>query len=175
MNAKFRTAYSKIWYILNRYILKRNVYVKDNCYFSLKSEVIVDKGGELVIKGSVTVESGSFIGIRNNGKLIIGKGVYINRNSNIVARNNITISDGVTIGPGTCIYDHDHNIKDRGEFITKGVNIGNHVWIGANVIILKGVEIGSNAVIAAGSVITCDVPPNTVIVQKRESTLIELN
>lgn len=174
MSSGLRAAYSKMWYVVNRYILSRNVDIRGNCYLSLKSDVKVDKGGRLDIKGSVTVESGSFVGVRKEGELVIGKSVYINRNCNIVARDNITISDGVTIGPGTCIYDHDHNLKDRGEFVTKSINIGKHVWIGANVIILKGVEIGNNSVIAAGSVITCDVPPNTVVVQKRENTLKEL-
>lgn len=48
-----------------------------------------------------------------------------------------------------------------------------NVWIGANVIILKGVTIGENSVVSAGSIITKDVPANTILVQKRTNTLIE--
>jgi acetyltransferase-like isoleucine patch superfamily enzyme len=42
--------------------------------------------------------------------------------------------------------------------MTKPVHIGNHVWIGMNVMILKGVTIGDGAIIAAGSVVNRDVP-----------------
>lgn len=47
-------------------------------------------------------------------------------------------------------------------YITKPVNIGNNVWIGANAIILKGVTIGAGSIIAAGSVVTKDVPENCI-------------
>ena len=45
---------------------------------------------------------------------------------------------------------------------TKAIVIGDHVWIGKNVTILKGVKIGNNAIIAAGSIVTKDVPNNTL-------------
>ncbi len=44
------------------------------------------------------------------------------------------------------------------------VTIGANVWIGANVTVLPGVAIGDNAVVAAASVVTKDVPVNTVAV-----------
>lgn len=54
------------------------------------------------------------------------------------------------------------------------MTIGDHVWIGANVTILKGVTIGENSVIASGSIVTKDVPANTMFLQKRYTTLIDL-
>ena len=57
-------------------------------------------------------------------------------------------------------YVHSVNgIEDLG----KPVKIGNHVWIGSKVIILKCVTIGENSIIAAGSVVTKDVPPNVTV------------
>ncbi len=46
--------------------------------------------------------------------------------------------------------------------VTKPVIIGDDVWIGARVIILPGVTIGSRVVVGAGSVVTKDLPSNTV-------------
>lgn len=49
------------------------------------------------------------------------------------------------------------------EFLTQEITIGNNVWIGANAVILRGTKIGDYAVIAAGTVVTKDVPSNTVL------------
>lgn len=46
---------------------------------------------------------------------------------------------------------------------TKPIKIGNHVWIGTRVTILKGVTVGDNAIIAAGAVVTHDVPANSIV------------
>ena len=61
-----------------------------------------------------------------------------------------------------------------GGYFCDDVTIGDHVWIGANVTILKGVTIGENSVIASGSIVTKDVPANTMFLQKRYTTLIDL-
>ena len=47
--------------------------------------------------------------------------------------------------------------------MTQPIIIGNHVWIGMNVTILKGVRIGDGAIVAAGAVVTKDVPENTLV------------
>ena len=114
----------------------------------------------------VSIESNTLIGVRDNSKVYIGDGVFINRNCTIVSHNEIRLSDGVTIGPNCCIYDHDHDIKNRGNFITAPVIIGKNVWIGANTVILKGVTIGDGVVVAAGSIVTKDIPPHCLLIQK---------
>lgn len=48
------------------------------------------------------------------------------------------------------------------------------MWLGANVVVLKGVTIGDNAVIAANSVVSKDVPANTLFYEKRERCCREL-
>lgn len=49
------------------------------------------------------------------------------------------------------------------KYVTRPINIGNNVWIGANAIIIKGVTISDNAIIAAGSIVTKDVPANCIV------------
>ena len=105
-----------------------------------------------------------------NSEIILGQRVFINRNCVITARERIALGDNTTIGPGTYIYDHDHD--GLGGYKTKAISIENNVWIGAGCIILKGVSIGHDSVIGAGSVITHDVPPNSHVIQKRVTTYI---
>jgi len=54
-------------------------------------------------------------------------------------------------------YDSKSFVKSRGR-----TEIGNHVWLAANCVILQGVKIGDNAVIAAGAVVTKDVPEGEI-------------
>ncbi|HAT4166205.1 TPA: acyltransferase [Clostridium perfringens] len=103
----------------------------------------------------------------NGGTITIGDNCFINKFCMIISHENIVIGNGTTIGPHTCIYDHDHGYSINSEYNTKKITIGENVWIGAGSIILKGVSIGDNSIIAAGSIVTKDVPSNTVFMQKR--------
>lgn len=83
---------------------------------------------------------------------------------------NITIEDLVLIGSGVHIYTSNHEFTDpekpifsQGHKPIKPVIICKGSWIGANAIILPGVTVGKNSVIGAGSVVTKDVPPFTVV------------
>lgn len=55
------------------------------------------------------------------------------------------------------------DVKEKREEDDKDIIIGNDVWIGMNAIILKGVHIGDGCVIGAGSIITKDVPPYSIV------------
>lgn len=99
----------------------------------------------------------------HGGKITIGNNSFINTNVAITSLESITIGDRVKIANNVVIVDHDHDYQNNmNEYLRQAVVIGNDVWIGANVVILKGVHIGNHAVIAAGSVVNHDVPENTV-------------
>jgi acetyltransferase-like isoleucine patch superfamily enzyme len=100
------------------------------------------------------------------GYLEIGNGTYINPNSLIFCRTKITIGDNCAISWNCEIIDDDMHtlIIDKNTGVSsKEIRIGNRVWVGSNVRILKGVNIGNNSVIASGSVVTHDVPENTLV------------
>ena len=114
----------------------------------------------------------------NGGQIVFEGNNYVNRNTMIVSHEYIKIGKGTTIGPNVLIYDHDHAIGDTSDetgFVTAPIVVGKNVWIGAGVIILKGVTIGDNAVIAAGSIVTKDVEPNVMLLQKRENSIYTVN
>ena len=99
--------------------------------------------------------------------IFIGNKCFINCNVTILDTNYVHIGDEVLIGPGTVISPATHPLKAAERvapcYISKPINIGNRVWIGANATILSGVNIGDNAVIAAGAVVTKDVPANALV------------
>jgi len=83
---------------------------------------------------------------------------------------NITIEDLVLIGSGVHIYTANHEFTDpeqpifsQGHKPVQPVVVCKGSWIGANAIILPGVTVGQNSVVGAGSVVTIDVPPFTVV------------
>ncbi len=86
----------------------------------------------------------------------------------IFCATGIEIGNDVQIGANANIYDTDFHALDHIDrrlgrnTPTAPVYIGDDVWIGANVTVLKGVNIGKRAVIAAGSVVTSHIPADTV-------------
>lgn len=105
-----------------------------------------------------------------NSRIIIGDNVGIS-GSAICATTSVTIGNNVLIGSGCLISDtdshpidwedrlYDRNVKTRKAPIV----IEDNVFIGARSIILKGVTIGEGAVIGAGSVVSKDVPPYSIV------------
>ncbi len=94
----------------------------------------------------------------------IGKNVFINKSCMFVDLGGIELEDHVLIGPDVKILSVNHPLdpKSRREVILKSVKIKCNAWIGAGATICPGVTIGENSVIGAGSVVTKDVPNNTV-------------
>lgn len=98
----------------------------------------------------------------------IGRRTYINRHTIIDASESITIGDDCMIGPFCYLTDHDHTSDHAGRpaggsLRSAPVVLQPRCWIGAHVSILKGVTIGTGAVVGAGSVVTRDVAPGTVV------------
>ncbi|MHC4952014.1 MAG: DapH/DapD/GlmU-related protein [Planctomycetota bacterium] len=81
------------------------------------------------------------------------------------SKSTITIGSDVRIGPNVCFYASGHNIEKGNSFLHEGdkIVIGNNIWIGGGAIVLAGVTIGDNSVVGAGSVVSRDVPANTVV------------
>ena len=97
----------------------------------------------------------------------IGNNFFANFNLTILDEAPVTIGDNVFIGPNVSIYTACHPLEAEARNLrvqwAEAVTIGNSVWIGGNVTILPGVSIGDNCVIGAGSVVTKDVAPNTLV------------
>jgi len=96
----------------------------------------------------------------------VGRNVFINQNCTLYDLGGIDIADEVMIGPNVSLITSGHPIapsRRRDAVIAKPIVIGKNVWIAAGVTIIGGVTVGENSVVAAGSVVTKDVPPNTLV------------
>ena len=128
---------------------------------------------------NVTINQNNFITVKPNAKLAIGNNTYITR-ATISCLGEIEIGKNCILGEGMKIFDHNHQYTkepfsvSKTDFNTGKVKLGNNIWTGANVIILKGVTIGDNTIIGAGCVIHKDVPENSIIVNQQDHKQILL-
>lgn len=124
--------------------------------------LFLGKNARLIVKNNFNIFSGSKVYINENAILKLGQG-YINSNLNLSCFESIEIGEDVAISENVCIRDSDnHQITSHTHSKTKPIKIGNHVWIGMNVTILKGVTIGDGAIIAANSVVTTNIPEKSL-------------
>ncbi|MEO9524952.1 MULTISPECIES: sugar O-acetyltransferase [Pseudomonadota] len=97
----------------------------------------------------------------------LGTKVFFNFNCVVLDVAPVTIGSNTLFGPSVQIYTATHpiNAAERRKWLesAKPIMIGSDVWVGGGAIICPGVAIGDRSVIAAGSVVTRDVPPDTVV------------
>ena len=109
--------------------------------------------------------------------LRIGRNVQLNDAVHIGAVESIEIGDHTLIASRVFISDHNHGNYDAGApkfdpkvppiyraLVSKPIKIGCNVWIGEQVCILPGVTIGNGAIVGAGSIVTKDVPAQSIVV-----------
>jgi galactoside O-acetyltransferase len=140
--------------------------------FKFKDGCTIAIGQKSIIESNVYFD-------KPGGHIIIGERTFIG-GSKLVCADKIEIGDDVLISWGCTIVDHDSHsllfserkndvlnglkgIKNWANVTTKPVKINNKAWVGFEVRILKGVTIGEGACIAAGSLVTKDVPPYTLV------------
>lgn len=109
----------------------------------------------------------------------VGKNFFANYNCTILDVGKVVIGDNVMFAPNVSIYTAGHPVhpdsRNSGYEYGISITIGNQVWIGGNTVINPGVTIGSNVVIGAGSVVTRNIPDNTIAVGNPCKVLREIS
>ncbi|GAA1800662.1 sugar O-acetyltransferase [Agromyces neolithicus] len=98
--------------------------------------------------------------------ITLGKRIFINSGCRFQDQGGVIIGDDCLIGHNTVLATLNHDLAPsrRADMHPAPIVIGRNVWIGANVTVLAGVTIGDNSVVAAASVVTKDVPENSIVV-----------
>ena len=98
--------------------------------------------------------------------ITLGQRIFINSGCKFQDQGGVVIGDDCLIGHNALLatLNHDLSPSRRADMHPAPIVIGRNVWIGANATILPGVTIGDNAVVAAASVVTRDVPSDSIVV-----------
>jgi acetyltransferase-like isoleucine patch superfamily enzyme len=138
-------------------------------YSTLEVDAVNLSESKIVIGDSTLISS--FVILRTHGGTIkIGNSCFINSFAAIYGHGDLIIGNGVLIGPQVTIIPANYGFKDRNTPFRlqagslKGITIEDDVWIGAGVTILDGCKIGKGSVVGAGSVITKNVEPYSIVV-----------
>jgi acetyltransferase-like isoleucine patch superfamily enzyme len=167
-----------------RYIDKGDSILQGNFDITVinpQARKYVKIGDDNVLDCRIFFESGQ-------GEVVIGNRVFIG-GSTIMCRTKVEFGNNIFVAWGSYFYDHDSHSLDyklrqddisqqltdirNGEFFithknwdvvnTASIKICDNAWIGMNALILKGVTIGEGAIVGAGSVVTKDVEPWTIV------------
>lgn len=134
-------------------------------------------GDYVTIGRDVMIRPSSYYGGDMGIGLTMGEHSSIGPHGYVGCSGKITIGANVMIGPKCSLFaenhifsDGEHTIKSQG-VKQVGITIEDDCWIGSNVIILDGVTIGKGSVIGGGTLVTKDVPPGSIVVDKRNKNI----
>lgn len=168
--------------------LRKKVFLGKNCTVLNKKNI--QFGSNITIEQGTRIDGFSFekIILMNNVRIgaysyltctshmsKFGKGLRMGENSAIGdfahfgASGGIEIGNDVIIGSYVSFHSENHNFSDKTKLIreqgvtSKGIKLGNNIWVGTKVTFLDGCIIGNNCVVAAGAVVSGNFPENSII------------
>lgn len=122
---------------------------------------------QLMLKLFPGMGTGSRVGTPLSGVrfhcVTIGRNVIIMPGCLMMSAGGITIDDDAMIAANVQLISNNHDLYERQVITCRPIHIGKHAWIGAGATILPGVTVGDNAVVGAASVVTKDVPADTIV------------
>jgi acetyltransferase-like isoleucine patch superfamily enzyme len=142
-----------------------NVVIDDNCVLDAKG---YDNGG-ISIGKNVFLGRNTILSCKN-GDIILGDGVNIGFNCEIFSASRVVLGNNILIAAYTYLIGGGHDFdrtdipviqQGRG---SKGISVGDNVWLGAGVKVLDGISIGRDAIIGTGAVVTTEIPDYSIAV-----------
>lgn len=137
----------------------KNEDIVIECNVVMHAKLVSQNGGKIFFKNNTQIGYSSFVGAVNS--ITIEEGTVISNNVTIVDNNNHPVNPYDRIIMQKSKIGSDYRKWKYSD--SKPVIIGKNVWIGQNSRINKGVTIGDNSIVAANTVVTKDVPPNSIV------------
>ncbi|MGN6697203.1 MAG: acyltransferase [Thermomicrobiales bacterium] len=125
--------------------------------------LVIRNDGGYIEAANCTFYPGVRLECWRGAHISIGNGTYLNRNTEIIAQQEVRIGRDCKIAWDVVIMDTDQHGIAGAAPVAKPVYIGDRVWLGCRALVLKGVTIGDDAIIGAGAIVTKDVPPRAVV------------
>lgn len=144
---------------------------KTETYVRLRENAVWDA------KKGCEISYGSTIEILKNAELE-SKYFTMNSFSTLVSAKKIILGEDVMIARNAVVFDSDFHVIEYDEKqaeYSETVSIGDHVWIGANAIILKGVIVGNGSMIAANTVVTKNVGQGVMVGNEKKNCVLKEN
>jgi acetyltransferase-like isoleucine patch superfamily enzyme len=157
---------------LARRVLVPMLFVR--LYYFWKHKAVISQKAEVDLAPSTSWGEGclisAFTKVKITGPFVMGRRVQIATGCFIGAgRGGLTIGDDVLVGPncaimtGSYVFDQvDVPLQEQGT-VSKAVRIGHRVWVGSNSVVLAGSDVGDNVIVSAGSVVSGQIPPNSIV------------
>lgn len=143
--------------VIYKILEKASIQQKDREYkkaFKIHKTARLGYLPQIVFQGNIEIGANSYF---NSGKIYSGKNSFVRIGKWCAVGYNVNIH-AISHNP-----DFSTGLENERPFIEASIDIGDHTWIGSNVFILPGVNIGCNCVIGANSVVTKNIPDNSIV------------
>ncbi len=134
-----------------------------HCFISPEAAIVGNASQYLQLGDNCSVAAQAYV----TGDVRLGSHCSINPFATL--REKITGGNDIRIGAYACLVGSNHGFADTEKPIrlqphtSKGIRLGDDIWIGSHVMIVDGVTVGSHSILAAGAVVTKDVPPYAIM------------
>lgn len=163
--ARLGALWLRFWYLIRLRAASRGV-IPPTTQFD--GPVHIGGDGHVTLGDYCRLGRDVYFETKEGGRIVLGDHVTVNNGTMITSYSEVRIGDHALIGEYVSIRDANHGTAP-GEPMrlqahdTAPIEIGADAWIARGCAVLKGVRIGSGAVVAANSVVTKDVPANTIV------------
>jgi acetyltransferase-like isoleucine patch superfamily enzyme len=161
----------KVWKLARRTVMPM---VLVRLYYFWKHQAVISSKAEVDLASSTVWGKGcvisAFTKVKISGPFLMGQRCQISTGCFLGAGPaGLTLGDDVLVSPncailtGTYVFDRLEVPLQQQGTISKPVRIGHRVWVGSNSVVLAGAEIGDNVIVSAGSVVSGQVPANSIV------------
>ncbi len=136
------------------------------CDVRAGARLLVARGAAVSFGAGCVLDRGFDLECR--GRITVGPGTVFGHHCTLAADDRVEIGRDCLLAELVSVRDHDHAFDAVGTAIVRQgrvvapVRIGDNVWLGSKVTVVKGVSIGDGSVVGAHAVVTRDIPPGSI-------------